>query len=64
MLLARIYEVFPLSCHRRGEPMRIMAFMTEVGFFKRILEHLEPTTPPPITSARGPHSATGNAGCG
>jgi len=35
--------------------MRIIAFVTEVGSLKRILEHLgEPTTPPPIASARGP----------
>jgi hypothetical protein len=35
--------------------MRIIAFITEVGSIQRILEPLaEPTTPPPIASARGP----------
>ncbi len=31
-----------------GKPMRIIAFVTEVGSVQRILEYLgEPTTPPP-----------------
>jgi hypothetical protein len=35
--------------------MRIIAFVTEVGSHKRILEHLgEPTTLPLIASARAP----------
>jgi hypothetical protein len=55
MLLARIYEVFPLVCPRCGEPMQIIAFVTEVDSIQRILEHLgEPTQAPPIASARGP----------
>ena len=41
-------QVFPLSCPRCGEPMGIIAFVTEVGSLKRILEHIgDPTTPPP-----------------
>jgi hypothetical protein len=55
MLLARIYEVFPLVCPRCAEPMTIIAFLTEAVSIKRILEHIgEPTTPPPIAPARGP----------
>ena len=42
-------QVFPLFCPRCGEPMRIIAFVTEVDSVQRILEHLgEPTQPPLI----------------
>ena len=35
--------------------MRIIAFVTEVGSLKRVLEHIgEPPTPSPIAAARGP----------
>jgi hypothetical protein len=56
MLLARIYEVFPLLCTRCGEPVRIIAFITDVGSVQWILEHIgEPTQPPRIApAARGP----------
>jgi hypothetical protein len=70
MLVARIYgsqaqglgllgaprmQVFPLSCPRCGEPMRIIAFVTEVDSIQRILERLgEPIQPLPVASARGP----------
>jgi hypothetical protein len=55
MLLARIYEVFPLVCPRCGEPMRILAFVTDLCSIKRILEPLgEPTQPPLIAPARAP----------
>jgi len=56
MLLARIYEVFPLRCSRCGEPMRIIAFVTDSGSITRILAYLgEPTMAPYIApAARGP----------
>ena len=55
MLLARIYEVFPLLCPQCGEPMRIIAFITEAASIQRILMHMgEPTQAPPVASARGP----------
>jgi hypothetical protein len=55
MLLARIYEVFPLLCPQCGEPMRIIAFVTETTAIQRILTHMgEPTQAPPVASARGP----------
>jgi hypothetical protein len=55
MLLARIYEVFPLTCPRCGAEMRIIAFITEAVDVRAILEHIgEPATPPRIASARGP----------
>jgi hypothetical protein len=55
MLLARIYEAFPLTCPTCGTPMRIVAFITEASAVQRILDHIgEPATPPRIALARGP----------
>jgi hypothetical protein len=55
LLIARIYEVFPLSCPKCGGTMRIIAFIDEPGAIKQILTHLgEPTTPPIVAPARGP----------
>lgn len=55
MLLARLYEVFPLVCPSCGAPMRIIAFITDIPAIRQILEHIgEPSTPPPLATARGP----------
>jgi hypothetical protein len=55
MLLARIYEAFPLTCPQCGAEMQIIAFITEAVDVRAILEHIgEPATPPRIASARGP----------
>jgi hypothetical protein len=55
MLLARIYEAFPLTCPTCGAEMRIVAFITEAAPVQRILDHIgEPTTPPRIAPTRGP----------
>lgn len=55
LLLARIYEIFPLRCTLCGAQMRIIAFITEAPTVKTILRHLgEPTTPPELARARGP----------
>ena len=55
LLLARIYEVFPLVCPRCGGAMRIIAFITDGPTVRDILGHLgEPTAPPRIAPARGP----------
>jgi hypothetical protein len=57
MLLARIYEAFPLTCPQCGTQMRIVAFITEATPVQRILEHIgEPATAPRIAPARGPPS--------
>src|SRR3989442_14836082 len=49
LLLARIYEVFPLVCPTCGGAMRILAFITDAPTVRAILAHLgEPTAPPPI----------------
>jgi hypothetical protein len=54
-LLARIYEVFPLACPDCGADMRILAFITAAEPVDAILNHLGlPTTPPPLSPARGP----------
>ena len=54
-LLARIYEVFPLTCAGCGGDMRILAFITAAQPVDAILTHLGlPTTAPPLSPARGP----------
>ena len=55
LLLARIYEAFPLVCPMCGAEMRIIAFIVDRAIVRDILAHLgEPTGPPPIAPARGP----------
>ena len=55
MLLARIYEVFPL----RGADMRIKPFITEAAAVRDILIHLgEPIAPPLSAHKRNRHRTT------
>jgi hypothetical protein len=55
MLLARIYEAFPLACPICHAEMRIIAFINEAATVKKILDHIgESTQPPRIAPARGP----------
>ena len=55
MLLARLFESWPLTCPNCGADMRILAFITEASPMQRILNHIgEPAEPPPIAPARGP----------
>jgi hypothetical protein len=55
VLMARIYEVFPLVCPICGGQMRIIAFITHSADIRHILEHIVVETEPPrITPARGP----------
>lgn len=55
LLRARIHEVFPLVCPRCGGERRILAFITDACALREILLHLgAPTSPPPVTPARGP----------
>ncbi len=55
MLLARIYEVFPLICTHCGGEVKHIVFVTEATPIRRILEYIgEPATPPPTASARAP----------
>jgi hypothetical protein len=39
-LIARIYEVFPLTCPMCGGQMRIIAFITYSADIAKILEHI------------------------
>jgi hypothetical protein len=55
VLMARIYEVFPLVCPICGGQMRIIAFITYSADIRHILEHIGVDAEPPrITPARGP----------
>lgn len=55
MLLARIYEVFPLICPICAGQMRIIAFITDGAEVRKILEHIGvQSSAPRITPARGP----------
>ena len=54
-LMARVGEEFPLECPACGGDIRLIAFITEPGPFRKILTHLgEPLAPPPVSPARGP----------
>ena len=55
VLIARIYEVFPLLFPLCGGQMRIIAFITHSADIRQILEHIgvEPA-PAHISPARGP----------
>ena len=55
VLIARIYEVFPLLCPQCGGQMRLIAFITEGTQIRRILDHIGVDSQPPhIAPARGP----------
>jgi len=55
VLIARIYEVFPLQCPMCGGQMRLIAFITEGAQIRKILDHIGVDPEPPhISPARGP----------
>jgi hypothetical protein len=55
VLIARIYEVFPLLCPICGGHMRIIAFITHSADIRCILDHIGMESQPPhIAPARGP----------
>ena len=55
VLIARIFEVFPLLCPLCGGQMRMIAFITEGTQIRRILDHIGVDSEPPhISRARGP----------
>ena len=55
MLLARIYEAFPLLCPICHGQMRIIAFINDAGTVGKILNHIgDFPHPPRIAPARGP----------
>ena len=52
-LIARLFEIFPLTCRYCGAEMKIIAFVIETPSVRAILEHIgEPTRPPAISPAR------------
>ena len=54
-LIARLFEIFPLTCRYCGAEMKIIAFVTETPSVRAILEHIgEPIRPPALASARAP----------
>ena len=55
MLLARIYEAFPLQCPICRASMRIIALVNDPASVSKIVDHIgESTQPPRIALARGP----------
>ncbi|PSQ91035.1 MAG: hypothetical protein BRD57_05445, partial [Proteobacteria bacterium SW_6_67_9] len=55
LLLARIYEAFPLTRPHCAGEMRLIALVTDPGSIEAILAHMgEPTRPPPLAPARDP----------
>jgi hypothetical protein len=55
VLIARIYEVFPLLCPKCGGQMRLITFITEGTQIRKILDHIGvDSEPPQISPARGP----------
>jgi hypothetical protein len=55
VLIARIFEVFPLLCPLCGGQMRLIAFITEGTQIRKILDHIGVDSEPPhIAPARGP----------
>ena len=55
VLIARIYEVFPLLCPKYGGHMRLIAFITEGIQIRKILDRIGVDSEPlHISPARGP----------
>ena len=48
VLIARIYEVFPLVCPMCGGQMRIIAFITHSAEIRHILNHIGVESAPPV----------------
>ncbi|MDB9952419.1 transposase [Porticoccaceae bacterium] len=58
MLLARIYDVFPLVCPQCGGSMRVLSFVIEAQSVEKILTHINaPIDAPSMAPARGPPQA-------
>ena len=58
ILMARIFEIYPLSCPKCSHPMRIISFIQDEHSIRKILIHInEPSIAPRLASARGPPEA-------
>jgi len=53
ILIARIYERFPLVCGHCGAEMRIVALITDTASVTRVLEHIGDPTKAPVLSPGG-----------
>jgi hypothetical protein len=54
VLIASIYEVFPLLCPLCDSQMRLIAFITHSADIRQILEHIGvDSEPPQMVPARG-----------
>ena len=54
VLIARLFEVLPVTCPHCGAEMRLIAFITEASPVRAILAHIgEPISPPVVSPARG-----------
>ena len=57
MLLARIYNLFPLFCPECGAEMQVIAIIQDKPVINKILKSVgEDTEPPVLSPARGPQS--------
>ena len=57
MLLARIYNLFPLLCPECGAEMQVIAVIQDKPVINKILESVgEATQPPSLSPTRGPPS--------
>ena len=55
VLIACIYEVFPLLCQMCGGQMRLIALITHSADIRQILDHIGvDSESPPTAAARGP----------
>lgn len=62
MLIARLFLTRPLVCPKGGANRRIVAFITEVGPVRRILNHLGEPGVPPISHPGPPQAKVTDAG--
>jgi hypothetical protein len=62
VLIARIYEVFPLLCPNCGGPMRLIAFITHSADIRQILNHIGVESEPPAHQPGTRAAAVGGDG--
>jgi hypothetical protein len=54
-LIMKVYEADPLRCEQCGEPMKIIAYISNITIIHKILTHIgESSEQPEMVSARGP----------
>jgi hypothetical protein len=54
-LIKKVYEVDPLTCSRCGQPMKVLAVITDPTQILKILRHLTKIAkPPPLGRATAP----------